>query len=53
MFCKFIQATLDKEDIEITEPPKVKANPFPPNQLVYMVDVQLPRSHLEGSSNMT
>lgn len=51
VFRNFIQAALDRGDLQIAEPPKVEANPFPPNQPVHVVDVQLPRPHSGGSSN--
>lgn len=36
---------MDRGDLQIAEAPKVEVNPFPTNQVVQMVDVQLPRPY--------
>lgn len=45
VFRNLIQAALDRGDLQIAEPPKVEVNPFPTNQAVQMVDVQLATPH--------
>lgn len=50
VFLNFIQAALDRGDLQIAEPSKEEVNPFPTNQAVQMVDVQLATSQSGGKA---